>query len=107
MAKVSNDRLEKFLEKNESWMLDDQTGKLLSGFELEDFSQSIDFANGVAEIAEENNQTPDILIHDTNYVTLFVGTKEEVTDQVDAFIITEENLNFVEAIEKELQNIVK
>jgi 4a-hydroxytetrahydrobiopterin dehydratase len=50
-------------------------------FEFDDFSQAIDFVNGVAELAEEEGHHPDIEIH-YNKVRLVLSThsKGGVTD---------------------------
>lgn len=60
-----------------------ENGKLERKFQFENFSDAMVFVNKVAEIAEEKNHHPDILIHDYKnvLVTLFTHEKNEVTDK--------------------------
>ncbi len=64
------DRLKKLPE----WELDKKTIERL--FEFDDFSQAIEFVNGVAEIAEEEDHHPDIDIR-YNKVRLALSTHSE------------------------------
>ena len=48
-----------------------QEGKeIVRDWEFENFQQAIDFVNRVAEVAEEANHHPDLLVHDWNKVRL-------------------------------------
>lgn len=62
------------------WKINDN-GKLERKFQFENFSDAMVFVNKVAEIAEERNHHPDILIHDYKHITitLFTHEKNEVT----------------------------
>jgi 4a-hydroxytetrahydrobiopterin dehydratase len=55
---------------------------LVRDFEFKDFAMAMAFANRVAEIAEQRNHHPDILIHGWNKVRLTLSTHSEggVTD---------------------------
>ena len=56
----------------------DQDGEtLVKDFELKDFAAAIAFVNGVADLAEEANHHPDILIHGWNKVRLTLSTHSE------------------------------
>lgn len=64
------------------WKINDN-GKLERKFQFENFSDAMVFVNKVAEIAEERNHHPDILIHDYKnvLVTLFTHEKNEISDK--------------------------
>ncbi len=64
------------------WEINDN-GKLERKFQFENFSDAMVFVNKVAEIAEERNHHPDILIHDYKNVsvTLFTHDKNEISDK--------------------------
>jgi 4a-hydroxytetrahydrobiopterin dehydratase len=55
---------------------------LVRDFEFKDFAGAMTFVNRVAEIAEQRNHHPDILVHGWNNVrlTLSTHTKGGVTD---------------------------
>ena len=55
---------------------------LVRDFKFKDFAEAMSFANQVAEVAEERNHHPDILIHGWNNVRLTLSThsKGGVTD---------------------------
>jgi 4a-hydroxytetrahydrobiopterin dehydratase len=46
-------------------------------FEFKDFAEAIAFVNRVAEVAEEANHHPDILVHGWNKVRLTLSTHSE------------------------------
>jgi 4a-hydroxytetrahydrobiopterin dehydratase len=98
MAKLTNEELQQRLEKFEAWTLDEEANKLVAGFEFEDFNQAVEFANSIAELANEIGHHPDILIHDFKYVTIFTSTHDEEG-------ITEKDFELVENIEKELVSV--
>ena len=55
---------------------------LVRDFNFKDFAEAMAFVNRVAEIAEQRNHHPDILVHGWNTVrlTLSTHTKGGVTD---------------------------
>ena len=55
---------------------------LVRDFKFKDFTGAMAFVNQVAEIAEERNHHPDILVHGWNKVRLTLSTHSEggVTD---------------------------
>ncbi len=55
---------------------------LVRDFNFKDFAEAMAFVNRVAEIAEQRNHHPDILVHGWNNVrlTLSTHTKGGVTD---------------------------
>jgi 4a-hydroxytetrahydrobiopterin dehydratase len=55
---------------------------LVRDFKFKDFDEAMHFVNRVAEIAEQRNHHPDILVHGWNNVrlTLSTHTKGGVTD---------------------------
>ena len=56
--------------------------ELVRDFKFDDFAAAMTFVNRVAEVAEEANHHPDILVHGWNKVRLTLSTHSEgrVTD---------------------------
>ena len=52
-------------------------GTLVREFECKDFAGAMEFVNRVADLAEEANHHPDILIHGWNKVRLTLSTHSE------------------------------
>lgn len=50
---------------------------LVRDYEFKDFTSAVWFVNRVAELAEERNHHPDILIHGWNNVRLTLSTHSE------------------------------
>ncbi|MDY6768950.1 MAG: 4a-hydroxytetrahydrobiopterin dehydratase [Candidatus Nanohaloarchaea archaeon] len=74
----------------EGW---EQDGPWLSKrFEFDGFGDAIEFVNDVAEIAEELNHHPDIVVQNYNQVVLSITTH-------DAGGITEKDFAFVDEVE--------
>jgi 4a-hydroxytetrahydrobiopterin dehydratase len=71
--------IKNWLKKLPEWELDKKHIERL--FEFDDFSQAIEFVNGVAEIAEEDDHHPDIDIR-YNKVKVALSTHSEggITD---------------------------
>ena len=57
------------------WHQEDEA--LVRDFEFKDFTAAMWFVNRVAEIAEDRNHHPDILIHGWNQVRLTLSTHSE------------------------------
>ena len=57
------------------WQHEDDA--LVRDFEFKDFQAAMWFVNRVAEVAEERNHHPDILIHGWNNVRLTLSTHSE------------------------------
>jgi 4a-hydroxytetrahydrobiopterin dehydratase len=55
---------------------------IVRDFTFDDFRAAMEFANRVADLAEEVNQHPDILVHGFNQVKLSLSTHSEggITD---------------------------
>lgn len=87
---LSPEALMERLEAYEGWS--QQGGMLVKAYEFEDFSAAMDFVNQVAEVAEELNHHPDIVVQNYNEVMLSVTTHE-------ANGITEQDLTFVDRVE--------
>lgn len=70
---VEEEEIEALMKKIPEW--DHEEKSIVKVFEFDEFMDSIDFVNGVAEIAEENGHHPDI---DIRYctVTLTLTTHE-------------------------------
>lgn len=76
MKKLSKKEIVSKLKAYPAWIYDDEGQKLASSFEFEDFRQAMEFANGIASIANDLNHHPDILVHDYKFVTVFTGTHD-------------------------------
>ncbi len=68
---LSNEAIQDLLSKTPGWALRGKT--IERGFQLKDFRQAMAFVNKVAEIAEQQDHHPDILIS-YNKVTLTLST---------------------------------
>ena len=86
---IKGDQLKTRLKKIPEWELEKK--HLERTFEFDDFSESIDFVNGVAEVAEEEEHHPDIDIR-YNKVRLILSTHSkggiteldfELTERID------------------------
>jgi 4a-hydroxytetrahydrobiopterin dehydratase len=60
---------------NSVWRQEDES--LIRDYEFKDFVGAIAFVNRVADVAEEHNHHPDILIHGWNKVRLELTTHSE------------------------------
>ncbi|HZO36985.1 MAG TPA: 4a-hydroxytetrahydrobiopterin dehydratase [Solirubrobacteraceae bacterium] len=59
----------------DDWTYEDDA--LVRDFEFKDFTAALWFVNRVAELAEERNHHPDILLHGWNNVRLTLSTHSE------------------------------
>jgi 4a-hydroxytetrahydrobiopterin dehydratase len=57
-------------------------GKLVRDLKFKDFAEAMAYVNRVADLAEEANHHPDILVHGWNRVrlTLFTHSEGRITD---------------------------
>lgn len=83
-----NSRLEELPE----WEFDEENMVLSSEVELENFHEAADFVHQIAEITEDLDHHPDILLHDYKFVTIYTGTHEPEG-------ITEKDFELIAAIE--------
>ena len=74
MATLSEDQIAQRLADTE-WERDGD--QIARDFKFEDFAGAIGFVNRVAEVAEELNHHPDILVHGWNRVRLTASTHSE------------------------------
>ena len=60
----------------------EEGAELIRDYEFKDFAEAMAFVDRVAEVAEEANHHPDILVHGWNKVRLTLSTHSEgrVTD---------------------------
>jgi len=67
-------------EQGKDWRQEGEA--LVRDFKFKDFAEAMAFVNQVAEIAEQRNHHPDILVHGWNNVRLTLSTHSEggVTD---------------------------
>jgi 4a-hydroxytetrahydrobiopterin dehydratase len=64
-------------EQGKDWR--EEGDALVRDFEFKDFAMAMAFVNRVAEVAEQRNHHPDILIHGWNKVRLTLSTHTEGT----------------------------
>jgi len=62
-------------EQGKDWRQEDDA--LVRDFEFKDFAEAMSFVNRVAEVAEQRNHHPDILVHGWNNVRLTLSTHSE------------------------------
>jgi 4a-hydroxytetrahydrobiopterin dehydratase len=79
MGRLDDNEIAQRLEGRD-WGRDGDT--LVRDYKLDDFAAAIAFVNRVAEVAEELNHHPDILVHGWNRVRLTLSTHTQggVTD---------------------------
>jgi 4a-hydroxytetrahydrobiopterin dehydratase len=73
---ISSNEIKTWLKRVPNWETAQKGKAITRTFEFEDFTRGIDFINGVAEIAEEQEHHPDIDIR-YNVVTLLLTTQSE------------------------------
>lgn len=74
MALLSDEQIEAELEDS-AWRREGEA--LVRDWRLADFAAAIAFVERVAEVAEESNHHPDILVHGWNKVRLTLSTHSE------------------------------
>lgn len=57
---LTRNEAEKLLEKIDDWSLTDDARVITKGFEFEDFKETLDFVNKVAQLSEQQGHHPDI-----------------------------------------------
>ena len=60
IQKFSKSEINKYLKKVNSWTVNDQQEMIFKKFKFKNFKLSIEFANKIGIIAEEENHHPDI-----------------------------------------------
>jgi len=75
VAVLSDAEIQARLADHEGWRLID--GAIEREWKLDDFAAAIAFVNRVAELAEQANHHPDILLHGWNKVRLTLSTHSE------------------------------
>ena len=81
MATLAADELDRRLQELPEWR-SEGSEEIVRDLRFEDFAGAVAFVNRVAELAEQANHHPDILIHGWNRVRLTLSTHSEggVTD---------------------------
>lgn len=91
MALLSEAELDAFTAAEPAWRVHD--GALEREWRLADFAAAVDFVARVADVAEELNHHPDILLHGYNHVRLTLSTHS-------AGGITEHDLALARALDR-------
>ena len=76
MTVLSSEDVQRRLASVPGWSLSD-AGALEREWKLADFAAAIAFVGRVAQVAEEHNHHPDILVHGWNRVHLTLSTHSE------------------------------
>lgn len=97
MQKLSVIQIQSKLESFPGWEYIEEDQRLVSGFEFESFDQAVQFINELADLANEINHHPDILLHEQKFVSVFTSTHS-------AKGITDKDFELVTAIEQHLEN---
>ena len=74
MRRLSDEEIEQALTSS-PWAREGDS--IVRDFKVADFASAMAFVNQVAEMAEEANHHPDILIHGWNHVRLTLSTHSE------------------------------
>lgn len=94
MEKLSDSQISERLSQLSQWS--EMNGAIQRTYQFKDFKQAMEFVNKAANLAEERQHHPDILIR-WNKVTLTLSTH-------DAGGITEKDFDFAESIDSVLAN---
>lgn len=74
--KLTLQQISEELKNLEGWEYSVSSNAITKKFQFEDFKQAIDFVNKIAELSEQKQHHPDILIN-YNIVTLSLTTHSE------------------------------
>jgi 4a-hydroxytetrahydrobiopterin dehydratase len=94
--KLTEEEINSLTEFLEDWEID-QDGTLTTSFELDNFKDAIKIVNSIADLAEEEQHHPDILIHNYKFVMLSLYTH-------DIEGLTEKDFIFAAKVEKLLED---
>lgn len=89
---LTNEEVTTRLEQFPEWEFDEEDTVLYTEIELENFHEAADFVHQIAEITEDLDHHPDILLHDYKFVTIYTSTD-------DPNGITEKDFELMAAIE--------
>jgi len=70
---LTSEESEKYLQQIDNWTLVDNS--ITKKFKLKDFNEAISFVNKVAEVAEEEQHHPDILVYGWHKVKVTLSTQ--------------------------------
>jgi 4a-hydroxytetrahydrobiopterin dehydratase len=77
MAALSDAEIQQRLAGAGEWQLGDDQQSIVRELKFDDFAAAIAFVDRVAELAEQANHHPDILVHGWNRVRLTLSTHSE------------------------------
>jgi len=92
MAKLDKDALRSFLMSDSVWELDAQDNTLVRTYNFKTYKQGVDFAVTVANLAEEQNHHPQIII---NWASITIKT----TTHDDGNTITDKDIELARKID--------
>lgn len=91
MTTLTDPQIEQFLVDYPSWQLDGTM--LVASFEFDGFLEAIEFVTDLAQVAEELQHHPDILIQ---YSTVTISTTTHDADDQ----ITDRDISLIKAVEE-------
>lgn len=74
MQRLSDKEINKHMASLKGWMLD--IGALTKDYTFHNFKQAIEFVNKVAEVAEELQHHPDIIVYEYKHVQIMTTTHD-------------------------------
>lgn len=69
---LTKEESEEYLKQIDNWTLENNS--IIKKFKLKNFSEAINFVNKIAEVAEEEQHHPDILVYGWNKVKVTMST---------------------------------
>lgn len=69
---LTKEESEEYLKQIDNWTL--KNNSIIKKFKLKNFSEAINFVNKIAEVAEEEQHHPDILVYGWNKVKVTMST---------------------------------
>jgi 4a-hydroxytetrahydrobiopterin dehydratase len=77
MALLGEEEIDALLDELEGWRRGEQAGTIVAERQLADFAAVIARVDRVAELAQDANHHPDILVHGWNKLRLTLSTHSE------------------------------
>lgn len=93
MAALSIDQVKAKLAEYPNWDLNDDNTKLYTVVETESFHDAIDLMNEVADIAEDMEHYPDLMVFDGKFLQVLTSTHD-----VEGF--TERDFEFIDEVDE-------
>ena len=92
MNKLSKEKQKELIEDLEDWKLEDNPDRIVKEMEFDNFKESMEFVNRLAELAEEKGHHPDI------YISYNIVILEIMTHDIGG--LTEDDFSLAKEINK-------